>query len=132
MLAQKLALAMLWSLNGLLEKSLLGSRSPQAFATTKALSVATVYLTMQPGTVDVSLLREPAAWLIVFISLCNTPLYAHICAHENPALSLPSIVATSQMLRLVWMTLFWEHDPWTLRRLAGVTLVISGSLCLGG
>lgn len=118
-------------MNGLLEKSLLNGRSPTAFATTKALCVAVSYMVAQPSDLDLSLLKMPQTWLLVVVSIFNTPLYAYIAKHENPAMTLPFIVACSQALRLLWMSLFFQYDPWTPKRLVGVVLAIAGGLCLG-
>lgn len=131
MLQDKLALATLWSFNGLVEKYLLATRSPQAFATTKALCVAAGYVVARPDTIDLTLLQDPRSWLLIAISLFNTPLYARIAKNENPALALPVVAACSQIMRLVWMHLLLGNVAWTTRKLCGVFLVIAGGWCIG-
>lgn len=131
MLAEKMALASLWSMNGLMEKYLLIDRSPASYATTKALCVAFGYLTTQPDGVDMSLLRDPRAWVLILVSLFNTPLYARIAKYENPAISLPIVAAASQILRIFWMYLLGGGgDVLNFSKVTGVLLVIAGGFLM--
>ena len=133
MSSTKLGLALVWSLNGLLEKSLLAHTTPQGYATTKAVCVAASYLaTAGPRSLDLALLLDARAWVLVLVSFVNTPLYARIARDENPAIALPVVVALSQALRLVWMSLFFAGHEWRARQLLGVAFAITGSLCIGG
>lgn len=125
----KSSLALMWSMNGLIEKELLQRHSPDAYAATKALCVTAGYLlTRQP--IDVTFLSEPTAWVLFITSMLNTPVYARIAQQENPAVSLPIVVAISQLLRLLWSTLFFKNIDWTYNKLVGTLLVILGGWLL--
>lgn len=127
----KASLAVLWSLNGPLEKHLLQAVSPDAYAATKALCVSLNYLIMRQ-TVRFDMLKHPVAWVLVLISTLNTPTYARIVRHENPAVALPFVAAASHLLRLVWMQCYmhWvahEHSQViTGRQFVGAAFVILG------
>lgn len=70
-------LALIWSAGGPLEKKILQDFQPDVYATTKALSVTVGYvIARQP--VDFSLFKSPYAWILLLMSMCNTPLYARI------------------------------------------------------
>ena len=126
----KTALAVLWSVNGPVEKVLLRRHSPDAYATVKAFCVSAGYL-LARRPVDVAILSNPWAWVLVAVSMLNTPIYARLLRHEDPALALPLVAASSHVLRLAWSHLFLAATPaLTARQLAGVVAVVGGGLLL--
>lgn len=124
----KTLLACLWSLNGPLEKRLLASVSPDAYASTKALAVSFGYLcTRRP--LDLSIFANPLAWLLLLVSMLNTPIYARVIRAEDPAIALPFIAATSNALRLVWRRALFDGPALTQKQLVGVAFaMLSGHL----
>lgn len=122
-------LSLIWSIGGPTEKLLLKHHSPDAYAATKAIAVSVGYLiTRQP--LDFKIFYSPFAWILLCISLCNTPLYARIVAQGDPSISIPLIATTANVLRLLWVRLDPNSTPLTVKQWIGISLVICGGLCL--
>jgi hypothetical protein len=122
-------MACLWSLNGPIEKRLLATHHPDALATTKALVVSTSYL-LARRPVDLSLLRNPLAWVLMLVAMLNTPLYARIVRDENPATVIPMLAAFSHVLRLGVAQFVLGQDVMDAPRLCGIVMIIVGGLLL--
>jgi uncharacterized membrane protein len=123
----KSTLAVLWSLNGVVEKSLLQNHSPNAYAATKSLCVAATYLVCRQP-IDVSILKHYAAWILIFISVANTPLYAQIAKQEDVAYALPIVSALSNVLRLVWCRLLFDTSVSPKNLIGFVCILVGGVL----
>ena len=124
----KTCLACIWSLNGPLEKQLLQSITPAAYASTKALAVSFGYIcTRQP--LDVHIFLHPVAWVLLLISMLNTPIYARLVRTEDPSVVLPIVSAASNALRIIWRRAFFDADALSYKQLLGVMLAaLSGYL----
>lgn len=124
----KVLLACMWSLNGPLERRVLDTCHPDAYAATKALAVTIAYaISRRP--IDPGVLAHPAAWLLVAVSSLNTPVYARVVARENPALVLPFVASLSHVVRLA-VTWALERAAPTPAQLLGFALVLVGGALL--
>ena len=130
----KTFLAILWSLNGPLEKRLMQQQivTAEEYAATKALCVTLGYAVARKPIRLGAMLSHPAAWVLVIVSTLNTPVYANVVATEHPATALPIVAATSHILRLLWMQLAMRGDapPLTVHNMCGIVLVVAGGFLL--
>ena len=107
-----------------MEKYLLQTYSPDAYACTKALCVSYSYLLLRQP-IDLTILQHPSSWLLIVVSMLNTPIYARLARDENLALTIPIVAATSNLLRMLWYYFFFDKDLET-RHLCGFIFIVIG------
>lgn len=103
--------------------------SPDAYATTKAVCVAAGYVFAR-RPMDMSLLTRVEVWLLVLVSLANTPVYARLVASADPSTALPLVAALANLLRLVWVSVLTPVDAaaiFTSRRITGLFCIGIGT-----
>ena len=116
-----IVLAVLWSLNGPTERTLMQHFSPAVYAKAKALAVGATYLASPGVSWDDTrqIFRLPAMWVLFIVSLVNTPLNAFIIKHGRPAIQLPLAQVLSNLLRAVWWSLLLSK-PLTAKQYLGI------------
>ena len=123
-----MALSVLWSLNGPLESSILRVHAGPAYAKLKAVVVGAAYL-CSPVAFDWQLFSHPLMWVMLIVSVVNTPLNVYIIKYANPAVQLPLAQVVSQLLRMIWWAIILKR-PLSLKQYFGVCCAAVGTVCL--
>ena len=123
-------LASLWSLNGPVESVLMRSHSMATYSKAKALAVGATYaLAPISWSETASLFQHPAMWLLLLVSIVNTPLNAYIIKYGNAVVQLPMAQVLSQVLRTVWWK-FLLDKPLTGKQCVGLCAAAVSCICL--
>ncbi|KAL3934482.1 MAG: hypothetical protein SGBAC_009817 [Bacillariaceae sp.] len=141
-------LAFLWSLNGPTERTLMMNDdrttttiSPAVYSRAKALAVGAAYLATAGTTATTTMssfwqetlavFYHPAMWVLLGVSLINTPLNAYIITRATPATQLPAAQVLSNLLRAVWWS-WLLGKPLTARQYVGIALAAVSCVLLRG
>ena len=127
-----MVLAGLWSLNGPVEGILMRTHSGAAYAKAKAIAVGATYLAAPIALEEtLAIFTHPLMWLLLLVSIVNTPLNAYIIKHGNAMVQLPLAQVVSQLLRMLWWSVLLKK-PLTPKQCVGICAAAVSCACLGG